>query len=232
LSPEGTGDAFVAAARMVSSTDSVASISGGGATWTSLTSFHDVSDNQDLELWLGTISDTDPAPVIVTPQLSDVATDIVVQEFRDAVTTPTTIVAPNTTATRTTPTTIVAPTTSNSTAVVPTSTPHRPSVPRLSSAHITGAQAWVKWTDSEGRVTKVSAAVFASANSKVVVRTQVVPNSVDSVADGEIHFSRARGGVAKAGSFSPSTTYFVHVISVVGPGRTSAESRCLTLGRG
>jgi hypothetical protein len=271
LSPQATGDAFVVAVRMASSSDAVASISGGGATWTPLTSLRDASDDQELELWLGTIADTDLAPVIVTPRTIDVATDIVVQEFRDAApapttTTPTTIPTTstpttevsNTTPTTTIPTATIAPstppvttattttavptttkasnttstTTSSPTAVVPTSTPHRPGVPRLLSAHISGTQAWVKWTDTGGRVTRVSAAVYVGANCQVVVHTQVVPNTVDSVAHGEIHFSSARGGVAKVGSFSPTRTYSVRINSVVGPGGANGESRCLTLGRG
>jgi hypothetical protein len=136
----------------------------------------------------------------------------------------------------TTATTTTAATTtteaSSTTAVVPTSTPRRPGVPRLLSAHISGAQAWVKWTDTGGAVTRVWAAVYVGANCQVVVHTQVVPNTMDSIARGEIRFSSARAGVARAGSFSPSRTYSVRVNSVVGPGGANGESRCLTLGRG
>ena len=269
LTPLSANDAYVVGLRVSSATADVASLTGGDAQWSLVTSFRDVADSQELELWLGVVDSTTPDPLIVTPSVANTTVQIAVQEVQDAVPPTTTTAAPttttssttsttstsstttsttttsttstttSTTSTTTTTTTTVPPTTT--TVVIPTtqppspttttSTPSRPGRPTLYGGRITNAQARVRWA-AAGHVTRVVAALYVTSGCTRAVRTQAVPNKMDPLADHLIHFSTAPNGAARAHSFTPGRTYFVKIISLLGPGGAGPMSRCTRLGRG
>ncbi|HLG66527.1 MAG TPA: IPT/TIG domain-containing protein [Acidimicrobiales bacterium] len=81
-SPQASGDALVLLVKAHSSSITVSSVSGGGAsTWTRLTSYQDGS--HDMEVWLGPVTSTGPHTVTVTfsAGVSGVDTDLALQEF-------------------------------------------------------------------------------------------------------------------------------------------------------
>ena len=240
VTPQNLGDAFVLAVRVASSNNPVASVTGGDANWSLLSDYLDVVDAQDIELWMGVTSGTDPAPIVVTPGTANVSTSLVLQEFHDgavSVATTTSTTPPvSTTTTAPTPTTTVNPTAANPTTttsslVAPITRVHRGTL-TLSSPRIDSRQARVRWTDPGVRVSRIIAAIYTTAHCTKVAHRQLVPNARDSLASGEINFSSARGGTAANGSFSGSTVYYARIIAASGPAGPLGASRCIRVGRG
>jgi RHS repeat-associated protein len=64
VDPVNGGDAFVLAIKVASSSVTVASVTGGGATWQHLTS--ESSSSRDVELWMGTITTTGSSTISVS----------------------------------------------------------------------------------------------------------------------------------------------------------------------
>ena len=83
VSPATVGDAFVASVRTASSSITVSSISGGGATWSKLQGATDSKQGRDVELWLGVISATGSSTITVTysSSVSGTSTEILAQEY-------------------------------------------------------------------------------------------------------------------------------------------------------
>jgi hypothetical protein len=65
VSPLAVGDALVLGVKVFDSTNSVTSVTGGGATWTKITASSDSAQNRELELWLGTVTSTGPSAINV-----------------------------------------------------------------------------------------------------------------------------------------------------------------------
>jgi RHS repeat-associated protein len=83
VDPQHVGDAFVLSTMAVSTGVSVSSVSGGGATWSKLTSAVDSSNGAEEELWLGTITTTGTSTITVTYSsgISGTASSLDAQEF-------------------------------------------------------------------------------------------------------------------------------------------------------
>jgi RHS repeat-associated protein len=80
VDPVTVGDAFVLGVDLESSSLTVSSVSGGGATWTKLTN---APDNPDEELWLGTITATGSSTITVTysGSVTSTTTELDAQEY-------------------------------------------------------------------------------------------------------------------------------------------------------
>ena len=63
VNPQNVGDALVLMASINSSSITIASVSGGGATWQKSTS---TFDGEDIEMWLGTVTTTGSSTITVT----------------------------------------------------------------------------------------------------------------------------------------------------------------------
>ena len=232
VTPAFAGDAYVIAVRVASSSDYVASVTGGDADWSFLNRYTDTTDGQDIELWLGVINATDPAPIMVTLRTPNISASIVAQEFHDATPTSSTTVVPSTT-TSTSVSSAPSTTTSTSTSTTVSSVSSLRRVRfTLSSPIINGRQARVTWHDAAVPVSKIWATIYTTPGCTKVAYTQTVPNAVDGIADGQIHFSGKRGGSPRNDSFSPSTTYYARVNAAISPGRLLIASSCLRVGRG
>ncbi len=55
VSPKTVGDALVLTVKVTTSSATVSSVSGGGASWTKVSSYEDATSH-DLEIWLGTVT--------------------------------------------------------------------------------------------------------------------------------------------------------------------------------
>jgi len=86
VNPATAGDAWVLGIKISSGTLSVSSVSGGGATWTKLTSSADASQAREVEEWLGTITTTGSSTITVTysGDVSSINTEIDAQEFTNS----------------------------------------------------------------------------------------------------------------------------------------------------
>ncbi len=82
-SPVTAGDCWLLAVKLSSTTISVSSISGGGATWSLLISHTDSTNSKHEEIWLGKISTTGASNIVVTFSSSNsgVLTEMLAQEF-------------------------------------------------------------------------------------------------------------------------------------------------------
>jgi RHS repeat-associated protein len=86
VTPANVGDAFVMSVEVSNSAISVSSITGGGATWTKLTSSSDSAQNVDSELWLGTITTTGSSTITInySGSVSGIGTELEAQEYTNS----------------------------------------------------------------------------------------------------------------------------------------------------
>ncbi len=82
VSPKTVGDALVLAVKISSASATVSSVSGGGASWTKVSSYEDTSSH-DLELWLGTVTATGSSTISVgySASVSSTSIELTAQEF-------------------------------------------------------------------------------------------------------------------------------------------------------
>ncbi len=83
VSPHAVGNAFVLGVKVNNSAISAASVTGGGATWTKLTSANDATQVRDIELWLGTVTTSGSSTIKVTysGSVSSTSTELAAQEY-------------------------------------------------------------------------------------------------------------------------------------------------------
>ena len=83
VTPGTAGDAMVLSVRIASASDTVSAVTGGGATWTKITSVTDTTQNVDLEQWLGTVTTPVPSTINVTytNPIGTTDADLAAQEF-------------------------------------------------------------------------------------------------------------------------------------------------------
>src|SRR5579863_5745782 len=80
ITPQHVGDALVLAIGVFSSSPTVSSVSGGGSTWTRISS---TTSSGDIEEWLGNITATGASTITVafSGSISGIQDELLAQEF-------------------------------------------------------------------------------------------------------------------------------------------------------
>jgi hypothetical protein len=84
VTPQGVGDLYVLAVKVSSASVTVSSVTGGGVSaWTRVAGPFATYNSHELELWMGTISNTGPATIAVgfSGSVSSTYTGLAAQEF-------------------------------------------------------------------------------------------------------------------------------------------------------
>src|ERR1700693_1764379 len=82
VSPKTVGDALVLTVKVTTSSAAVSSVSGGGASWTKVSSYEDATSH-DLEIWLGTVTAAGSSTINLaySASVGSSSIELIAQEF-------------------------------------------------------------------------------------------------------------------------------------------------------